>query len=101
MTISNNLTSALVSVLPELVSETDPKEGMKQLGCIFLGIAVMFSLSFLWYLGVQHQGPVYIVKIYRFYFVRAFSNVLPHFFDRSHTVRCDNENYEIQIYIGL
>ena len=39
--------SALVSVLPELVSETDPKEGMKQLGCIFLGIAVMFSLSFL------------------------------------------------------
>ena len=39
--------SALVSVLPELVSETDPKEGMKQLGCIFLGIAVMFCLSFL------------------------------------------------------
>jgi len=41
------LNIALVSVLPELVSETDPKEGMKQLGCIFLGIAVMFCLSFL------------------------------------------------------
>merc|ERR1711874_798868 len=35
------LNIALVSVLPELVSETDPKEGMKQLGCIFLGIWVM------------------------------------------------------------
>ena len=45
--IADLFVSALVSVLPELVSETDPKEGMKQLGCIFLGIAVMFCLSFL------------------------------------------------------
>ena len=39
--------AALVSVLPELMSETDPREAMKQLGCIFLGIAIMFFLSFL------------------------------------------------------
>jgi len=39
--------SALVSVLPELINETDPKEAMKQLGCIFSGIAIMFFLSFL------------------------------------------------------
>ena len=42
-----NLFSALVSVLPELINETDPKEAMKQLGCIFSGIAIMFFLSFL------------------------------------------------------
>lgn len=41
------LNIALVSVLPELMSETDPKEAMKQLGCIFLGIATMGMLSFL------------------------------------------------------
>jgi len=41
------LIAALVSVLPELMSETDPKEAMKQLGCIFLGIATMGILSFL------------------------------------------------------
>jgi len=41
------LNIALVSVLPELINETDPKEAMKQLGCIFLGIAIMFFLSFL------------------------------------------------------
>jgi len=41
------LNIALVSVLPELMSETDPKEAMKQLGCIFLGIATMGILSFL------------------------------------------------------
>jgi len=41
------LNIALVSVLPELMSETDPKEAMKQLGCIFLGIFIMAILSFL------------------------------------------------------
>jgi len=41
------LNIALVSVLPELMSETDPREAMKQLGCIFLGIATMGVLSFL------------------------------------------------------
>jgi len=41
------LNIALVSVLPELINETDPKEAMKQLGCIFSGIAIMFFLSFL------------------------------------------------------
>merc|ERR1719167_1212804 len=35
------LNIALVSVLPELMNETDPSEAMKQLGCILLGIAVM------------------------------------------------------------
>merc|ERR1712013_572541 len=30
-----------------LVSESDPREGLKQMGCIFLGIAVMGGLSFL------------------------------------------------------
>ena len=29
------------------MSETDPREAMKQLGCIFLGIAIMFFLSYL------------------------------------------------------
>ena len=41
------LNIALVSVLPELMNETDPSEAMKQLGCILLGIAVMAVLSFL------------------------------------------------------
>lgn len=41
------LNIALVSVLPELINETDPKEAMKQLGCIVLGIMIMFMLSFL------------------------------------------------------
>ena len=41
------LNIALVSVLPELINETDPKEAMKQLGCIVLGIKIMFMLSFL------------------------------------------------------
>ena len=38
---------ALVSVLPELINETDPKESFKQMCSIFLGIAIMFFLSFL------------------------------------------------------
>ena len=41
------LIAALVSVLPELLSETNPRESFKQLGCIFLGILIMFFLSFL------------------------------------------------------
>lgn len=41
------LNIALVSVLPELINETNPKEAMKQLGCIVLGIMIMFMLSFL------------------------------------------------------
>lgn len=41
------LNIALVSVLPELLSETNPRESFKQLGCIFLGILIMFFLSFL------------------------------------------------------
>jgi len=41
------LNIALVSVLPELMSETDPREAVKQLSCVFLGILVMFLLSFL------------------------------------------------------
>lgn len=41
------LNIALVSVLPELLSETNPRESVKQLGCIFLGILIMFFLSFL------------------------------------------------------
>merc|ERR1719507_373180 len=34
------LNIALVSVLPELMSETDPREAFKQLGCIFFGILI-------------------------------------------------------------
>lgn len=41
------LNIALVSVLPELLSETNPRESFKQLGCIFFGILIMFFLSFL------------------------------------------------------
>jgi len=41
------LNIALVSVLPELINETDPREALKQLGCIVLGIMIMFMLSFL------------------------------------------------------
>ena len=51
---------ALVSVLPELMSETDPKEAMKQLGCILLGIAIMAVLSFLWYPKIAHIMVVVI-----------------------------------------
>jgi len=39
------LNIALVSVLPELVAESDPREALKQMGCIFLGIAIMGGLS--------------------------------------------------------
>jgi len=39
------LNIALVSILPELLSETDPKESLKQLVCIILGIAVMGTLT--------------------------------------------------------
>jgi len=35
------LNIALVSVLPELMSETEPVEALKQLGCLLLGIWVM------------------------------------------------------------
>ena len=42
-----DLIAALVSVLPELLSETNPRESFKQLGCIFFGILIMFFLSFL------------------------------------------------------
>jgi len=41
------LNIALVSVLPELMEESDPRESTKQLLCIFLGIGVMGALSFL------------------------------------------------------
>jgi len=41
------LNIALVSVLPELVAESDPREALKQMGCIFLGIAIMGGLSLL------------------------------------------------------
>merc|ERR1719507_150912 len=34
------LNIALVSVLPELLSETNPRESFKQLGCIFFGILI-------------------------------------------------------------
>ena len=37
--------SALVSILPEIISETDPREGLKQLVAIFAGILVMALLS--------------------------------------------------------
>jgi len=39
------LNIALVSILPELMSETNPTEGIKQLLCIFAGIIVMALLS--------------------------------------------------------
>ena len=40
------LLSALVSVLPELMSETEPREALKQILCILTGIAVMALLTF-------------------------------------------------------
>jgi len=41
------LNIALVSVLPELMEEDDPREAMKQLGSLLLGITVMGLLSLL------------------------------------------------------
>jgi len=41
------LNIALVSVLPELMQEDDPREALKQLGCLLLGISVMGVMSFL------------------------------------------------------
>jgi len=39
------LNIALVSILPELMTETNPQEGIKQLLCIFAGIMVMAFMS--------------------------------------------------------
>ncbi len=38
------LNIALVSVLPDILKETDPKESLIQLGCMLLGIAAMSAL---------------------------------------------------------